>query len=169
MSSLLHFSLAARSWNLSVEQNLKALKFRSVFRTHPPLLLHFCWQPTYPPSSPSLPFSHVFADGPLLGFICLCCVTFLLMAQFWGISVRAVSRFCWRPCFGVYLSVLRHIFADSPVLGYTCPCCITFLLTAQFWGSKSPKVLLGTSADFIIILQNINYYPNRHSSRICVT
>ena len=47
--------------------------------------------------------------------------------------VRAASPFCWRPCFGLCLSVLRHLFADSPVLAYVCLCCVTFLLTEPFW------------------------------------
>ena len=49
-------------------------------------------------------------------------------------SVRDASHFCWRPSFGVCLSVLRQVFADCPVFGYICPCCVTFLLTSQFWG-----------------------------------
>ena len=37
---------------------------------------------------------HIFADGPVLGYVCPCCVRFLLMAQFWGIFVRSASHFC---------------------------------------------------------------------------
>ena len=92
----------------------------------------FCWQPSFGVYLSLL--RHVFADGPVLGYICPCPATFLLTSQFWGIFVRAALRFCWRPSFGVYLSVPRHIFADGPVLGYICPCCVMFLLTACFWG-----------------------------------
>ena len=99
-----------------------------------PVLLSscFCWWHVFshPSCSPD-----VFADGRShLGYICPCCVTFLLTAQFWGISIRAASHFCWQPSFGVYLSVLCHVFADGLFLGYICPCCVTFLLTAQFCG-----------------------------------
>ena len=87
--------------------HLKTLKFCSVFCTRPSLLSCFCWR------------------------LCFCSRP---AALFWAISVRDASHFCWRPSFGVCLSVLRQVFADGPVLGYIYLCCVTFLLTSQFWG-----------------------------------
>ena len=75
---------------------------------------------------PVLLSSHVFADSSVFAAVLLPCFELL--------SVRDASHFCWRPSFGVCLSVLRQVFADGPVLGYICPFCVTFLLTSQFWG-----------------------------------
>ena len=55
----------------------------------------------------TLKFCSVLWTCSLLLFSSL--LTFLLTALFWQMSVHATSRFCWRPCFGVYLSVLHHV------------------------------------------------------------
>ena len=57
-------------------------------------------------------------------WICLSTLPNLGVSSFWPsstmsrfeLSVRAASPFCWRPCFGLCLSVLRHLFADGAFL-----------------------------------------------------
>ena len=49
------------------------------------------------------------------------------------LTCSLLLHFCWRPCFGICLSVLCHVFADGSYLGYICPCCVTFLPTEPFW------------------------------------
>ena len=83
--------------NSSTSKNLFALFCIPVLSFSPLLSRLFCSRPAAlfrAMSVRAVQLRHIFADGQVLEYVSPCCVTFLLMAKFWGISVLAASRFC---------------------------------------------------------------------------